>query len=531
MAQNGRTRLTILGSGWGSFSLFKRLNPQKYSVTVISPRNHMLFTPLLPSASVGTFNPLSITEPMRPHCAAIGARFCEAHAERIDLEQKMVQCQTLGGESYNVSYDCLVLAVGKRANDYNVPGVRRHALFMKETADARRLRCSILQRLEEASCLLARAPEQCVDGDCGDVLRQLLSIVVVGGGPSSVDFAAELSKFIEHDLAKVYHYLRPFVSVHLVSASGSGPQVDHYDQTLREYTLSQLKQNHSVQVHQGVRIMEVTRDFMILDSGDMLPYGILVWNAGMLPVPLVKSLGVEKSGEGKVIVDECCRVVGQPDVFAIGDCAQIRERMLPLTARVASQQGAYLAEQLNSDAVARFSKPFAMKGIDAIGGKLPFSGSALSSTALFRRLAGAAAFLEWRAPARSFFGLSLRTRVALLYDRISAYAFGRPLTREGQDSLDAPTTIATWRRRDRPGGSLDPVHHEELNLLLKDIGMDGDVPEIGSLISVNGLCDDQLPASQESGQRQQPARPRGPVAAPQLDALGGEQSMFHGLHK
>lgn len=181
--------------------------------------------------------------------------------------------------------------------------------------------------------------------------------------------------------------------------------------------------------------------------------------------------------------------------------------------------------------MARFSKPFAMKGIDAIGGKLPFSGSALSSTALFRRLAGAAAFLEWRAPARSFFGLSLRTRVALLYDRISAYAFGRPLTREGQDSLDAPTTIATWRRRDRPGGSLDPVHHEELNLLLKDIGMDGDVPEIGSLISVNGLCDDQLPASQESGQRQQPARPRGPVAAPQLDALGGEQSMFHGLHK
>ncbi|CAK0802790.1 unnamed protein product, partial [Prorocentrum cordatum] len=68
------------------------------------------------------------------------------------------------------------------------------------------------------------------------------------------------------------------------------------------------------------------------------------------------------------------------------------------------------------------------------------------------------------------------------------------------DSLDAPTTIATWRRRDRPGGSLDPLDpaaHEELNLLLKDIGMDGDVPEIGSLISTNGLCDDPQPAGQE----------------------------------
>jgi hypothetical protein len=317
-------------------------------------------------------------------------------------------------------------------------------------------------------------------------------------------------------------------------------QDHHYDRPLREYSLSHLKENHGVKVHQGARIAEVTHDNILLDSGEMIPYGTLVWNAGMLPVPLVKSLNVEKNNEGKVMTDEFCRVMGQADMFAIGDCAQIMGKKLPATARVASQQGVYLAKQLNSEQSAGSEQPFAMKGICAIAGKLPGTDSPLGKLPLARRLIGIAAHLEWRAPSWTR-DVSFQNRVSRLYDRISAGVFGRSLVREGQDSLETPTKIAA-RRQDRPGGSLDPQQERaEMNMLLKDIGMDGDVPMIDDLLSVHGLCADvalpnprenNWPEACESGaadarhQQEQDRR----TSQTKRTTLAGEQTMFHRLH-
>ena len=143
-----RQRLVILGSGWGGYSLMKNIDQRKFSVVVVSPRNHFLFTPLLASTTVGTLEFRSIIEPVR-----YGRKFRDerdfhlAEAERLDLEEKTVWCRSMLDESnrYAIRYDKLVIAVGALSNTFGVPGVREHAFFLKVRCPSCRMdrRCYI----------------------------------------------------------------------------------------------------------------------------------------------------------------------------------------------------------------------------------------------------------------------------------------------------------------------------------------------------------------------------------------------------
>lgn len=138
ITSSDRRNLVILGTGWGSYSVLRNLKKRKhlsnlYKIIVISPRNHFLFTPLLASTTVGTLEFRSIIEPVRN----IGFRdehdFHLAHAVGLDVEKKVVQCASVLQPSlvYDVQYDQLVIGVGAVSNDFNVPGVKEHALFLK----------------------------------------------------------------------------------------------------------------------------------------------------------------------------------------------------------------------------------------------------------------------------------------------------------------------------------------------------------------------------------------------------------------
>src|SRR5437867_4379873 len=119
-----RARLVILGTGFGAFNLVKHLKDD-YEVTIISPRNHFLFTPLLPSTTVGTLEFRSIIEPIRH--ARKNVRFYHAIADGLDTEKHIVRCEGVGnGHCFSVVYDILVVAVGAVSNTFNVPGVAEH---------------------------------------------------------------------------------------------------------------------------------------------------------------------------------------------------------------------------------------------------------------------------------------------------------------------------------------------------------------------------------------------------------------------
>ena len=111
-----KPRLVVLGCGWGSVALLKGLDPEQYHVTVISPTNYFLYTPLLPSATVGTLEVRSLIEPIRTIVGRVRGHFLKAAAEGIDFERRLVEVSqtTAAGEkrSFYVPYDKLVIGVG-----------------------------------------------------------------------------------------------------------------------------------------------------------------------------------------------------------------------------------------------------------------------------------------------------------------------------------------------------------------------------------------------------------------------------------
>src|SRR5687768_7755479 len=145
-----RKRLVILGSGFAAFMILKRIDVARYDVTVVSPRNHFLFTPLLPSSTVGTVELRSIIEPIRK--ARRHTRYIQAEAAALDVEGRSVRCKGEAGEvEFDLPYDYLVIAIGATNNTFGIPGVAEHAVFLKELTDAREIRERTISCLERAS--------------------------------------------------------------------------------------------------------------------------------------------------------------------------------------------------------------------------------------------------------------------------------------------------------------------------------------------------------------------------------------------
>jgi len=117
LKQRGKPKLVVLGCGWGSVALLKNINPDNYHITVVSPSNYFLYTPLLPSATVGTLELRSLVEPIRRITSKVKGHFLKANAEEVDFSAKLVEVsQTLpNGEerSFYLPYDKLVIGVGE----------------------------------------------------------------------------------------------------------------------------------------------------------------------------------------------------------------------------------------------------------------------------------------------------------------------------------------------------------------------------------------------------------------------------------
>jgi NADH:ubiquinone reductase (H+-translocating) len=118
--QKHKPKLVILGTGWGAVAVLKQLNPDDYHVTVVSPSNHFLFTPMLPSATVGTLELRSLVEPVRRIVGRVHGHFLRARAEDVDFSEKLVEVSAdgpNGKQHFYVPYDKLVIAVGKTVTE------------------------------------------------------------------------------------------------------------------------------------------------------------------------------------------------------------------------------------------------------------------------------------------------------------------------------------------------------------------------------------------------------------------------------
>ncbi|XP_064620775.1 probable NADH dehydrogenase [Lineus longissimus] len=406
-----RKRLVILGTGWGSYSVLKSIDKTKFDVIVVSPRNHFLFTPLLCSTTVGTLEFRSIIEPVRETRFRHSDHFHLAYARGLNIGEKTLDCQSTIRDdvTFKLPYDKLVIGVGALSNTFGVPGVEEHACFLKELSDARRIRDKILSNFE-----LSVSP-----GITEEESRRLLQTVIVGGGPTGVEFGAELYDFVKEDVTKLYPKMSENVHVTLVE---SNTILGNFDQRLQAYAEKKIRARKRFHLVKS-SVSAVNSNHVVLKDGTVLPCGLVVWSTGLAPRPFTKKLDMPKNDAGQLLTDNRLCVVGDPsgDVFAIGDCADIEGFNLPCTAHVAERQGRFLANQLSKNT----DEPFVYKSL----GMMAYIGGYSALTEVPKvKLRGFHSWLLWRSAYLTRLG-SWRLRMQVPIDWLKTLLYGRDVSK------------------------------------------------------------------------------------------------------
>ncbi|KAL1838320.1 hypothetical protein VTJ49DRAFT_2810 [Mycothermus thermophilus] len=327
-----KPHLVILGGGWGGVALLKEIDPENYRITVISPTNYFLFTPMLPSATVGTLGLRSLVEPIRGIVHDAGGHFLLGRAEDVDFSTRLIEVSqedSRGREQrFYVPYDKLVIAVGSVTNPHGVKGLE-HCSVLKDINDARDIRNKVIHNLELA----------CLPTTTDHERRRLLSFVVCGGGPTGVEFAAELFDLLNEDLTELFpRLLRNEISVHLIQSRDH--LLNTYDETLSKYAEDRFARDQ-VQVLTNSRVNEVRPDSILFtqkqDDGSIvtkeLPMGFCLWSTGVSQNVLCKrlaaKLGDVQQNRHALETDTHLRLNGTPlgDVYAIGDCATVQNNV------------------------------------------------------------------------------------------------------------------------------------------------------------------------------------------------------------
>ncbi len=404
-------KIIVLGTGFAAYRFLKKINTHLYQVTVVSPRNHFLFTPLLPSTTVGTIEFRSIIEPIRNINDII---FNQSNCIDVDYTNKQIICVDVDtNKSYKLNFDYLIIAVGEITNTFGIEGIKENALFLKELSDARKIRTKVIACFENASI-----PELSIDEK-----KKYLRFVVCGGGPTGIEFAAELHDFIEEDVKRKYKDIAAFVEIIVIEARDV--ILATFDVKLSEYTTKIFKRQN-ITLRTNSYINKVNGNKIFLSNGSNFDYGLLVWATGNTATSFVKNSKLLVDKKGKIITDNFFKVKKEAgyyeNIFAIGDCALIEGYELPATAQVAQQLGFFLAKYMNKEM--KLTKPFKFKNL----GMLAYIGDnkALADTPQFKGT-GFTTFILWRSAYLTKL-VSFKNKLLVVFDWTKTFLFGRDVS-------------------------------------------------------------------------------------------------------
>eukprot|EP00891_Asterochloris_glomerata_P001208 jgi/Astpho2/1208/Aster-08175 len=330
-----KTRVVVLGSGWGGMSFLRQLDPTltkadgQYDVTLVSPRNYFLYTPLLPSSATGAVEPRSIVDPVRRHISDRGNYF-EAAAVDVDHDKRLIRCkfpkEFKGGpedstQEFTVPYDVLVFAVGSVNNTFGVPGVEENCLFLKDMEHAKAIRHRVNQAFELAALPTTSPAER----------ERLLTFVIVGGGPTGVELAAEIHDMIAEDMSSYFPNLKKLAKVKVIDTH------DHilsaYDRQIAVYATEQFNRQ-GINLVLNCRVNAVEPGAVVVTPGgsevpERVEYGTCIWTTGIKMHPLTQQImatlpGAKEQHWRSLKTNSYLQVKGTDgSIFALGDAATI----------------------------------------------------------------------------------------------------------------------------------------------------------------------------------------------------------------
>ena len=324
-------KVVVMGAGFGGLWAARRLAHSPVDVTVLDRNNYHSFFPLLYQVAAAELEPEDIIYPVR----SILRKYPNIHfrlgdATSIDTANRMVRTPT--GE---IPYDYLILSIGSQSTFLGVPGADEHAFALKNLEQAITLRNHILCCFERA--LNDSEPAR---------RRQLLTFVIVGGGPTGVEFTGALTELIHAPLRRDYPGL-DFSQVQVYLVEATGRLLTGLPERLSSYALERFRRM-GVDVQLNSLVSQVNHDSVILKDGRVVPTETVVWTAGVQGASLPHDWDFPTRRNGQVEVLPTLQVPGHPEIYIAGDLAYVEQAGHPLLqiATVAVQEGEWAAENV-----------------------------------------------------------------------------------------------------------------------------------------------------------------------------------------
>jgi NADH:ubiquinone reductase (H+-translocating) len=328
-----KKRVVICGCGFAGLTLAKKLKNKGYQVVILDKHNYHQFPPLFYQVASAGLEESSILFPLRK----IFQHYKDFHLRKVEVKSVNTAGNSLTTSSGDIEYDYLVLAHGATNSYFGSAQMQKYSRGMKTIAEVLDLRNSLLMNFENA--LTAQSDEE---------REMLMTIVIIGGGPSGVEIAGALAEMNKYVLTKDYPEFKEIrAKIYLVEA---------LDRVLSSMSSQSSEKAKGFLEKMGVRVLINTRatgcdeKTVILDSGKSVSTGMIIWTAGIAGNIIAGLKNECFSRNGRIIVDGYNRIPEFPNVFAIGDISLQSEKQYqhghPQVAQVAIQQAQLLAENL-----------------------------------------------------------------------------------------------------------------------------------------------------------------------------------------
>jgi NADH dehydrogenase len=351
--ETNQKRVVIIGAGFGGLALARKLCTYDIQVVLVDKNNYHQFQPLFYQVAMAGLEPSSIAFPLRKifqHKKNVHVRITTVRAVNTTIRQ-------LSTDIGVINYDYLVLAMGADTNFYGMSNIMKYAMPMKSISEAIYLRNRVLQNFEEA--LSEPDPEK---------RHGLMSMVVVGGGPTGVEISGTLAEMRKIILPKDYPELDfSSMKIYLFQSSGEILQTmsDQASEKGKEY-LEKL----GVIIRLNERITDFDGTHATTSKGYTIRTNNLVWTAG-IKTNRIEGLPEEiYSRSGRVKVNRINQAEGFDTLFAIGDLAQMASETWPeghpQMAQPAIQQGELLAKNLLQLIRGEKAEPFEYKDLGSM---------------------------------------------------------------------------------------------------------------------------------------------------------------------
>ena len=314
----------------------KLANDKRFDVTLIDRTNHHLFQPLLYQVATASLASPDIARSIRQILhKAKNVTVLMDEVKSISPGEKTVSGAS--GTTYN--FDYLLLAAGAKTGFFGNDQWEEHSLGLKSLSDAQDIRRKILANLERAELTTDYAERE-----------RLMTIAIVGGGPTGVELAGALADLIHRSLKSNFRRIDTS-KLRVILIENSPKILEHYDPEQSDYAKQRL-QDLGVDVWNEMRVTDVQKDLLKFQDGSELKAKAIVWAAGIAASPLTKDLGVEADRGGRITPNLDLSIKGNPDIFVAGDLTNMRDKedkFVPGVAPAAVQMGDHIAKLLKEE--------------------------------------------------------------------------------------------------------------------------------------------------------------------------------------